>query len=186
MVRTTLGAIALLTALAVAVAGCSKKEGDAKAETLEQRRAEASVQTSSSSMAPDFNLRDTRGKYHKLSSYRDKVIILNFWDTWCPPCKAEIPDFVELQKRYKDKGLQIIGIALARQGLDAVKSFMKKYKINYPILLADAKVIQDYGGLQGIPTTFLIDRKGQIFRKYVGYRPREVWERDIKTLFRSE
>ncbi|MDZ7374474.1 MAG: TlpA family protein disulfide reductase [candidate division KSB1 bacterium] len=139
-------------------------------------------ETSSQLRAPDFELRGIDGKAYTLSAQRGKVVILNFWDTWCPPCKAEIPDFVELQKQYGRKGLQILGVAFARQGLDAVQSFVKSYKINYPVLLATPKVVEDYGGIEGIPTTFVIDQQGRIRQKYVGYRPREVWESVVREL----
>jgi peroxiredoxin len=94
----------------------------------------------------------------------------------------EIPDFVKLQEQYGKKGLQIIGVAFGRQGLDAVKNFMAQYGINYPVLLATMEVVQAYGGIEGIPTTFVIDKHGRIYQKYVGYRPHSVWENDIRTL----
>jgi len=136
--------------------------------------------------APDFQLKSIDGKMYGLSDFRGKIIILDFWDTWCPPCKAEIPDFVDLQKQYGARGLQIVGIAFARQGLDAVRSFARSYKINYPILLATPKVVEDYGGIEGIPTTFVIDQQGNIRQKHVGYRPREVWEKHIQELLGAQ
>ncbi len=136
--------------------------------------------------APDFELPDVNGKKVRLSDFKGKIIILNFWATWCPPCRAEIPGFIELYKKYKDKGVEIIGISLDEGGLKDVIPFMKEFGINYRILLGNYKVTQDYGGIRGIPTTFVIDRKGSIRAKYVGYRPKEVFERDIIMLLNEK
>ncbi|HDL65102.1 MAG TPA: TlpA family protein disulfide reductase [Proteobacteria bacterium] len=133
-------------------------------------------------IAPDFNLKKLEGGTIKLSDYRGKVIILDFWATWCPPCRKEIPDFVELQKEYGDKGLIILGISLDQNPKQALPAFIKKYKVNYPILLTDGKVDKSYGGVTGIPTTFIIDRKGEIYKHYVGFRPKHVFATDIKAL----
>ncbi len=132
--------------------------------------------------APDFSLLNLSQKKVRLSDYRGKVIILDFWDTWCSPCRMEIPDFVELQKEWADKGVQIIGVAFGRQGLKAVKSFARKYKMNYPVLLCDELTLRKYGPIRGIPTTFVIDREGKIYRKYIGYRAKGIFEKDIKKL----
>ena len=132
--------------------------------------------------APDFNLKDLEGGEVKLSDYRGKVVILDFWATWCPPCIKGIPDFVELQKEYGDKGLAILGISLDQNPKQVLPKFIKKYKVNYPILLTDGKVDKAYGGVTGIPTTFVIDRKGETYKQYVGFRPQKVFETDIKTL----
>ena len=131
--------------------------------------------------APDFTLLNLSQKKVNLSDYQGKVIILDFWDTWCSPCVKEIPHFVELQKELEKK-VQIIGIALGRQGLEKVKSFAKRYKINYPVLLCDEQTLRKYGPIRGIPTTFVIDREGKIYKKYIGYRPKEIFEADIKKL----
>ncbi len=136
--------------------------------------------------APDFELPDVNGKKVRLSDFKGKIIILDFWATWCPPCRAEIPGFVELYKKYKDKGVEIIGISLDEGGVKDVVPFMKEFGINYHVLIGNYKVTQDYGGIRGIPTTFVIDRKGNIRAKYVGYRPKEVFERDIITLLNEK
>ena len=132
--------------------------------------------------APDFTLPDLEGNSLTLSDFKGRVIILNFWATWCPPCRREIPDFVELYEKYKDEGLLIIGVNLDRGDSRSVKQFSKEYKINYPIVLGNVNVTQDYGGVRAIPTTFVIDRKGNIKEKYVGYQPRATFEDAVKRL----
>ena len=130
--------------------------------------------------APDFTLQSVEGKNVTLSSFKGKVIILNFWATWCPPCRMELPDFVELFSAYKDKGLIIIGVSLDEGGAATVKKFMKKQPLNYPILIGNQAVTTSYGGLRGIPTTFILDKDGNIKNKIVGARDRAFFENEIK------
>ncbi|MBI1953558.1 MAG: TlpA family protein disulfide reductase [Candidatus Omnitrophica bacterium] len=134
------------------------------------------------SPAADFQLTDLAGKPVSLSASRGKVVILDFWATWCPPCREEIPHFKALYAKYKTKGVEIIGVALDRGGLAVVKPFAASAGINYPVVLGTREVVRAYGGVRGIPTTFVIDRQGGIVRKYVGYQPPEVFERDVKNL----
>ena len=136
----------------------------------------------SSNMAPNFTLNDLNGKPHTLSSTKGKVVILDFWATWCPPCREEIPHFISLYGKYRRKGLEVIGISLDRGGVEPVRSFADTYGINYPILMGDQKVTRDYGGIRSIPTTFIIDRQGRITEKFVGYRSEKVFEDAIKGL----
>jgi cytochrome c biogenesis protein CcmG/thiol:disulfide interchange protein DsbE len=136
--------------------------------------------------APNFKLTSTDGKTIELSNYRGKVVILDFWATWCPPCKAEIPDFIKLYSKYKKDGFQMLGISVDQGGLDAVKPFMKEYGVNYPIMLATENVINEYGGIRGIPTTFVIDKEGRIVYKFVGYRPAPKFEALIERLTKQK
>ena len=135
--------------------------------------------------APDFTLTDTEGEKVSLSDYKGKVIILNFWATWCGPCKMEIPSFIELQEKYRDD-LVILGVSLDRNGPQVVVPFVKKNEINYPIVYGNGQVVQAYGGVRGIPTTFVIDRDFNIQRKYVGYREHSVFENDVVALSEVE
>lgn len=137
-------------------------------------------------MAPDFSLRSTEGKTVKLSDFRGKVVVLDFWATWCPPCKAEIPDFIKLYSQYKNDGFQMLGVSVDQGGLAVVKPFMKNYGINYPILMADNQIVSAYGGISGIPTTFVIDKKGRVRGEFVGYRPASVFENLIKELTKEK
>jgi cytochrome c biogenesis protein CcmG/thiol:disulfide interchange protein DsbE len=133
--------------------------------------------------AAQFSLPGADGKTVKLSNFKGKVVILDFWATWCPPCREEIPDFISLQKQYGPKGLQVVGIALDQEGGDVVRPFMKQMGINYPIALdPESTSTASYGGVRGIPTTFVIDRKGNIVKKYVGATPKATFLADIKPL----
>jgi len=109
--------------------------------------------------APDFSLKDIGDKTLSLSDYRGKVVILNFWATWCPPCKAEIPDFVRFYKVYREKGVEIIGIAVSSNRDDVLK-MVKQYGINYPVCMSDGSIEKLYGEIRFVPTTFIIDKKG--------------------------
>ena len=144
--------------------------------------AQASAVAVEGELAPDFTLSRVDGGEVTLSELRGEVVILDFWATWCPPCRMEIPDFVELYEKYKDEGLLIIGVNLDGGDSRSVKQFSEEYKINYPIVLGNVKVTEDYGGIRAIPTTFVIDRNGNVREKYVGYRPRAIFEDQAKKL----
>lgn len=135
------------------------------------------------SAAPDLNLRDLNGNMVRLSDFKGKVIILDFFATWCPPCKEEIPDFIALQKQYGNQGFVMIGVSLSRLG--EVKLFAEKLGINYIILIADNQATDAYGPIRSIPMTFVIDKEFKIARKYIGYRPKEAFENDITDLLKQ-
>ena len=132
--------------------------------------------------APNWDLKDLSGKSVKLSDFKGKVVVLDFWATWCPPCRAEIPNFVDLEAKYKDKGLAIVGISLDQGGPGVVASFVKAQKINYPIVMGDDNVSHLYGDIQAIPTTFIIDPKGNIVGSHQGFTEKSVFEDEIKKL----
>jgi len=127
--------------------------------------------------APDFVLEDLEGKEIALADYRDKVVFLNFWATWCPPCREEIPDFVNAYEEHRAAGLQIIGVSVDRDGAEKVADFAEENKINYPIVMATQKIVKDYQPGQYIPTTIIIDRTGKIRHKHIGYMSKEVMEK---------
>lgn len=141
-----------------------------------------SCQAVTLSIAPDFTLNDLNGKPFSLSQTKGKVVILDFWATWCPPCRMEIPHFESLYNEYKDKGLEVVGVALDKGGASSVKPFVEENGVTYPVLIGNQDVAARYGGIRGIPTTFLIDREGRIVEKYVGYTDKEVFESAIKKL----
>jgi cytochrome c biogenesis protein CcmG/thiol:disulfide interchange protein DsbE len=117
--------------------------------------------------APDFTRADLDGKSRTLSAYRGKVILLNFWATWCEPCLAEIPRFSAWQQRYGPSGLQILGIAMDDE-LDAVRQLAHRDHLTYPIIMGDAQVGQLYGGILGLPLSYLIDAQGRVVARYRG------------------
>lgn len=132
--------------------------------------------------ATDFTLPDLDGKAVKLSAFRGKVVLLNFWATWCGPCKAEIPGFVELQSQYKND-LVIVGLSVDDPA-DKAKAFAQQYKVNYPMVLGlGHDEIQDaYGPIYGIPASFLISRDGKVCKRHLGIAPKSQFEREIKAL----
>jgi len=138
--------------------------------------------SSATKAAPEWQLKDLDDKPVKLSDFKGKVVILNFWATWCPPCRQEIPDFVALQKQYADKGLVIVGVSLDDGGAAVVKPFVKKMGINYPIVMGDQKTAAAYGGIQVVPTTFVIDKNGKIAAQHEGGADRATFEGEIKPL----
>ena len=119
------------------------------------------------STAAAFNLQTIDGKPFDLAAYSGKVVLLDFWATWCVPCQAEIPHFVEFQDRYHGHGFQVLGISMD-DGPQPVQAFYQKYKMNYPVAMGTARIAESYGGILGLPVTFLIGRDGRIAAKYVG------------------
>lgn len=130
----------------------------------------------------DFKIKNLDGEEVELSSFKGKVLLLNFWATWCGPCKAEIPGFVELQEKYRDQ-LTIIGYSVDDDAPKA-RAFAEQYKINYPILLGEGREdVQDaYGPIYGIPASFLISKDGRVCKKHMGIAPKAVFEKEIQAL----
>ncbi len=131
--------------------------------------------------APDFTLSQLSGPPLKLSDYRGKVVLLDFWATWCEPCRAEIPHFVDLQNKYGPQGLQIIGVSMD-DSPDPVPSFYKQFKMNYPVVMGNAQTGEQYGGVLGLPIAFLIDRQGVIRKKHMGATEASVFEKEVTDL----
>ena len=134
--------------------------------------------------APDFSLKSVEGKTIKLSDYKGKVVIIDFWATWCGPCRRGIPDLVSIQKEFKDD-LVIIGISLdAEKTKKDVPGFVKSYSINYPIVYGDEKVVMAYGGIQSIPTAFVVDKKGNVVDRHIGLVSKDTYVNKIKELLK--
>jgi peroxiredoxin len=121
-----------------------------------------------SAAAPDFALKDLDGKIVRLSDYRGKAVVLNFWATWCPPCRHEIPWFVDLQNQYGPHGLEIIGISMDESGPAAVKRFADRMNVNYKVVMGDAATAARYGGVRVLPTTVYIGRDGKVISTVPG------------------
>ena len=151
-------------------------------DTVGQSAETASCMANAKPANFDFTVKDVDGASVSLSSYKGKVVLLNFWATWCGPCKAEIPGFVELQAKYKDD-LVIVGFSVDDPA-DKAKAFAAEYKMNYPILLGEGREdVQDaYGPIWGIPASFLISKDGRVCRKHLGIAPKAVFEKEIVAL----
>lgn len=135
--------------------------------------------------APDFALKSVDGKVVKLSDYKGKIIILDFWATWCPPCRKGIPDLISIQNEYKND-VVIIGVSLdGDKTIKDVPDFIKQYGINYPIVYGDEKIVTAYGGIQAIPTAFVIDKKGNIIDQHVGLVDKSIYVNKIKELLKK-
>jgi len=132
-------------------------------------------------LAPQFSLTDITGKPLNFSDYKGKVVALDFWATWCGPCRIEIPGFIELQKRYGSQGFAMIGISMD-DSPEPVVDFYKQFQMNYPVAIGNERLGELYGGMPGLPTTFLIGRDGRIYAKHVGAYDPSVFEAEIKQL----
>jgi thiol-disulfide isomerase/thioredoxin len=132
--------------------------------------------------APDFSLKDADGKVVKLSDYKGKVVLLNFWATWCGPCKIEIPWFIEFEQNHRDKGFAVLGVAMDEEGWAVVKPYVTDHKVNYRMVIGDDMTAQMYGGVDSLPTSFLIDREGRTAAVHVGLVSKKVYQDDITQL----
>jgi len=133
------------------------------------------------SLAPDFVLPDINGGNLRLSTYRGKVVLLDFWATWCEPCREETPHFVELQDKYRDQGLQIIGVSMDDDAAP-VRQFHKQFKVNYLVAMGNAKIGELYGGILGLPIAFVIAPDGSIRARHDGAVKVDVIEAEIREL----
>ena len=173
-----------LLAIAVFAVGFSFiKSGngsEAVAKPVNDSKAEIVVDADSKyTSAPDFALEDLNGNNVRLSDLKGKVVFVNFWATWCPPCRREIPHFIELRNELGEKGFEILGIAVDSREFDSVAPFVKKAGMNYPVMLDKKGISQLYGGIGGIPTTFVVNRNGKIVEKIVGSRSKEDFKQII-------
>jgi len=143
-----------------------------------------SVSFGQTAPAPDFTLKDVNDNDFTLSSLKGKVVILNFWAVFCPPCREEIPALIALYEEYHPKGVEIIGISVDRE-INQTKEFVKSNKINYPILFASREVLEAYGGIQAVPTTFFLDRNQNIVKTRKGYAEKSFFEDQIRELLKG-
>ena len=175
MARVRLSAALVAGLLVVLASGCSSSR--VKAASL---KPESERQT-----APAFELKDANGHTVRLADYRGKVVLLDFWATWCGPCKVEIPWFKEFERQHKDKGFALLGVAMDEEGWDVVKPFAQHFGINYRIVVGNDTVADLYGGLGALPTTYLIDHDGKIAATHVGLSPKSEFEDGIQQLLQA-
>ena len=162
MIRSIRLAVFALFALSLAAASL-KKEKDRK-------------------RAPDFELKDPAGNIIRLSDYKGKVLLLNFWATWCVPCKTEIPWFIELASKYESEGLGVVGISMDEEGWAVVKPFVEKTGINYPVVLGSQRTAYLYGDIEALPVTFLVDRRQRVAAIHAGLARKQDLDNQIQKL----
>ncbi len=176
--------------ISLALLGCNRNASKASEE--QNNNASESVDNSASNstdensafdnqQAPDFTLKDTQGKKISLQNYRGKIVIIDFWATWCPPCRRGIPDLIQIQKEFKNN-VVVLGISLDTDTKKDVVPFMKNMGINYPVVYANSQVIQDYGNVEAIPTSFVINKNGKIVNQHIGLTPKESYVSEINKL----
>ncbi|HUB77750.1 MAG TPA: TlpA disulfide reductase family protein [Bryobacteraceae bacterium] len=153
-------AIATALLLGIIQEGCSTGPTTVKAANVKEDKDRHA--------APDFALKDADGKTVHLSDYKGKVVLLDFWATWCGPCRIEIPWFEEIERTRKDKGLEVLGVSMDDNGWEDVKPFLAQMKVNYRVVIGDDTTAQKYGGVDSLPTTFLIDKQGKIAAIHIG------------------
>jgi thiol-disulfide isomerase/thioredoxin len=169
----------------LAMAGCSPRQEAAPAKS---KSAETAVSTAPKAAvvsmpklgkAPAWELKNLDGATVRSDQFAGKVIVVDFWATWCPPCRAEIPGYVELQKKYGKDGFAIIGVSLDQAGPEVVKAFAVKNAVNYTMVMGTDAVVAAFGGVEAIPTTFLIDRAGQIRDRKLGAEETAEYEKKV-------
>ena len=133
---------------------------------------------------PSFSKKNVAdGSKVSSDAYKGKVLLINFWATWCPPCRKEIPYLIKLQEKYKEKGFSVIGISMDEGGRRLVNKFITKLKVNYPVIIGNAKLARGFGGVIGIPVSFVVDREGNLVKRLDGYISEKVVDRELKKLF---
>jgi cytochrome c biogenesis protein CcmG/thiol:disulfide interchange protein DsbE len=160
---------AVSSALLLFLAGCSHPPRDLKTEAQRQN-------------APNFTLKDADGNPVHLTDYRGKVVLVNFWATWCGPCEVEIPWFVEFEQKYKDQGFAVLGLSMDDDGWKSVRPYIASHKINYRVMIASEVVSQQFGDIEALPTSFVLDRQGRIATNHVGLVDKRDYQNEILKL----
>jgi thiol-disulfide isomerase/thioredoxin len=175
-------ALTISIALAFTSCGCSGLSCQtASPDTVSGKRAATSQAVE---RVPDFKVKEIGGREISSATLKGKVAIIDFWATWCPPCRKEIPHFNRLYEKYRDQGLVIVGLALDEDEA-AVRRFNQQLPIRYPVALASKEVQQLFGGIEVYPTAFLVSREGEVIKKYLGYTYPDELERDVSALINN-
>jgi peroxiredoxin len=167
------GGIVIVVALLVGCTQVSNRQAASVKSEKDRRR------------APDFALKDMNGQTAKLSDYRGKVVLVNFWATWCSPCQVEIPWFKSFEQSYKDRDFAVLGVSMDDDGWTAVKPYLVDHKINYRVVIGTEELTQLYGGVDALPTTFIIDREGRIASVHIGLVSKSEYQNEILKLLDS-
>jgi peroxiredoxin len=152
--------------------------------SVKQRVTRTKTPGAASTAAPDISLIDLSGNSFNTSSYRGKVLVVNFWAAWCAPCTVEIPQFIALQEKYRQQGLQMLGISMDDAD-DVLRKFYREHKMNYPVVAGDLKSADAYGGVPGLPTTYIYARDGRLKSRLVGATDFSSLEREVVTLLQE-
>jgi peroxiredoxin len=166
--NTVLGVgVSVMLACAILWTGCSDWAGKPSAKIekkadANQKTAEFSLKEAVGQPTPEFSLKDANGQTVHPADYKGKVVLLDFWATWCGPCKVEIPWFIDFERQFKDRGFAVVGVSMDEDGWAAIKPYVQQRQMNYRVLLGNDDVSTAYGGLDALPTTLLIDRQGKI------------------------
>jgi cytochrome c biogenesis protein CcmG/thiol:disulfide interchange protein DsbE len=163
---------ASVAAVAVLLACCTRLSNSSEELKAEKDR----------KPAPSFSLTDSGGKPVTLADYRGKVVLLNFWATWCGPCEVEIPWFVEFEQKYKDRDFAVLGVSFDDDGWKSVRPYVASHKINYRVMIGSEKMSQLYGGIDSLPTSFILDRQGRIAAQHVGLVDKNDYRNEILKL----
>ncbi len=161
-----------LLVVSVLAGGCSSSP----------KRTPATVENPDRKPAANFSLPDSNGVRVALADYKGKVVLLNFWATWCGPCKIEIPWFIEFNKTYHDRGFAVLGVSMDDDGWKSVKPYVAEKKIDYTVVVGNDQVSKSYGDVDSLPTTFIIDRDGRIAFVHMGLVSRDTYETEIQSL----
>lgn len=172
--KNIIGLSAALILTVFFVAGCS--------DTSDHTSREMSEPGHPRDPAPDFTLQDSGGQDVTLSELEGKVVLLNFWATWCGPCKIEMPWFLEFQQKYRDRGFTVIAVSMDEEGWDVVRPFLNELRPNFPVVIGNDEMGNDFGGVVALPTTFIIDREGKIASTHQGLVSKRKYEREIEQL----
>jgi peroxiredoxin len=163
-------------ALALLLASCSRPSSSPTRELKSQGQRKP---------APNFSLKDADGNVVNLADYRGKVVLVNFWATWCGPCEAEIPWFIEFEKKYKDQGFAVLGVSMDDDGWKSVRPYIASHKINYRIMIGSEVVSQQFGEIEALPTSFVLDREGRIASNHVGLVDKVDYQNEIVKLLQD-